>query len=356
MVFRRSLLCLAAVLCLVLCSCVPYEANAVSSMQKYSGTFYGAFDTIISLIGYAEKEETFNTAFAETQKLFEHYHRIYDAYNAYEGVNNLYAVNKYAGAGPVPAEPELIDLLLYMKELQPLLLDRVNVALGSVLSCWHEYRTIGEAVPPIEQLQALAEHCNYDDVIIDKDAGTVFFADPHLLLDVGAVAKGYACERAAEALLNGPMPSFIISAGGNVRCGLAPKDGRKHWGVGIQDPLSEPFLNKMLDVIYTHEMSVVTSGDYQRCYEVNGTRYHHIIDPDTLFPSDYMHGVTVLTQDSALADALSTCFFLLPYEKGRALADSLEGVEVYWVLEDGNIHFTDGMGALLQSQGASSLR
>ena len=75
-----------------------------------------------------------------------------------------------------------------------------------------------------------------------------------------------------------------------------------------------------------------------------------------LFPSDYMHGVTVLTQDSALADALSTCFFLLPYEKGRALADSLEGVEVYWVLEDGSIHFTDGMGALLQSQGASSLR
>ena len=114
MAFRRSLLCLAAILCLMLCSCVPYEADAASSMQKFSGNFYGSFDTIITLIGYAEKEETFNTAFAETQRLFEHYHRIYDAYNAYEGVNNLYAVNNGAGSGPVPAEPELIDLLLYM--------------------------------------------------------------------------------------------------------------------------------------------------------------------------------------------------------------------------------------------------
>ena len=356
MAFRRSLACLAAAFCLLLCSCAPQGADASTAAQKFSGTFYGAFDTVISLIGYTEKEETFNAAFAETQDIFMHYHRIYDAYNAYEDINNLYAVNHGAGNGPVAAEPELIDLLLYMKELQPVLLDRVNVALGAVLSCWHEYREAGQSVPPMEQLHALAEHCNYDDVIIDKETGTIFFADPYLQLDLGAVAKGYACERAAQALLKGPMPSFIISAGGNVRCGLSPLDGRLHWGVGIQDPLAPSFLNQIQDTLYTHEMSVVTSGDYQRYYEVNGVRYHHIIDPDTLFPSEFMHSVTVLTQDSALADALSTCFFLLPYEEGRVLADSMDGVEVYWVLNDGSVYFTDGMGPLLRSQGASSLR
>ena len=100
-------------------------------------------------------------------------------------------------------------------------------------------------------------------------------------------------------------------------------------------------------------MSVVTSGDYQRYYTVNGENYHHIIDPDTLFPSRYMHGVTVTAMDSGLADLLSTVLFNMPYEQGRILADSLAGVEVYWVLDDWSVVYTDGMARMLSSCGAS---
>ena len=92
------------------------------------------------------------------------------------------------------------------------------------------------SVPPRADVQAAAQHMNIDDLILDEAAQTVYFADPEMKLDVGAVAKGYATEIVSQMLLAGDMPSFIISAGGNVRMGNPPADGRTKWGVGIHDP------------------------------------------------------------------------------------------------------------------------
>ena len=225
--------------------------------------------------------------------------------------------------------------------------------MGAVLSVWHSFREAGVAVPSLKLLTARSEHCDFDDVIIDAENGTVYFADPGLSLDLGAVGKGWATEAVAQWLLASEMPNFIISAGGNVRCGEKPRDGRDRWGVGVQDP-NDIFGTKYIDVLWLTGLSVVSSGDYQRYYTVDGVRYHHIIDPDTLFPSTYMRQVTIVTLDSGYADALSTALFLMPYEEGRAFVDSLEGVEACWVLNDGTVEYTDGMKALLQSCGATS--
>lgn len=349
---KTRFVCLLLAICLLFGGCSAEEAKA----EKYSASFYDAFDTIITIMGFAPSQAVFDGVFAEAKDLFLHYHRVYDGYNAYEGVHNLYWVNAHAAEGPTPAEPELIDLLLYMKELQPRLQGRVNVAMGAVLRCWHDYRTAGVAVPSREELLALSEHCDFDDVIIDEAAGTVYFADPLLSLDLGAVAKGYTAEIVAARLLTSDMPSFIINAGGNVRCGHKPLDGRDRWGVGIQNPEDAMLLgaNTIKDVAYLTDASVVTSGDYQRYYVVDGKAYHHIIDPDTLYPSDYMRQVTVVTRDSGYADALSTTLFLMPYEQGRAFVDSLPDVEACWVLQDGTVYFTDGLAPALQSQGGVS--
>ena len=352
---KARFVCVLLALCLLCGSCSGEKKG--ESLQKFSGTFYDAFDTVITVIGYAGDQETFDRVFEQAKDMFIHYHRIYDGYKPYEGVNNLFYVNRSAGQGPVHAEPELIELLLYMKELQPRLQGRVNVAMGSVLRYWHEMREEGVALPEESLLRTLNTHTDFDKVIIDRDAGTVYFADPLLSIDLGAVAKGYATEIVASWMLTSDVPSYIISAGGNVRCGQQPADERSRWGVGIQDPDESvlPAGNSLKDVLYTTDMSVVTSGDYQRYYTVDGVRYHHIIDPDTLFPSNYMRQVTVLTRDSGYADALSTALFLLPYEQGRAFVDSLPDVEAYWVLNDGSVRFTEGMSHLLRSQGGSAV-
>lgn len=369
---HRSARLLALLLCILL-ACSVLGGCAQVEPQKYSTSFFDVFDTVITIIGYADSQETFDRVVGEAQQQFVRYHQVFDGYNAYDGVHNLYYVNQNAASGPVPAEPELMTLLAWIRDLQPSLEGRVNVAMGAVLRLWHDAREVGVALPDEAALREAAGHVDMSQVILDEQAGTVYFADPELSLDLGAVAKGYTAERVAQWMLGSDMPSFIISAGGNVRCGQKPLDGRARWGVGIQDPgpIDGMAGTGYMDVLYLTNLSVVTSGDYQRyytvdgerdhhlndpdtLYTVDGVRYHHLIDPDTLYPGRHMRAVTIVTQDSGLADALSTAVFLMPYEQGRAFVEALDGVEAYWVLLDGSVQCTDGLRAMLASQGASS--
>jgi thiamine biosynthesis lipoprotein len=177
-------------------------------------------------------------------------------------------------------------------------------------------------------------------------------------LDVGAMAKGYAVEAVADELNAQGYDSVLISAGGNVRAIGAPRDGgRDKWSVGIADPEITSGLivqqQKLLDVAYVNDMSVVSSGGYERYYTVDGQTYHHLIDPNTLFPANYYQAVSVLTEDSTQADVLSTALFLMPPEEALAFAESFEGVEALWVLPDDSLMFTDGVKAMLRDLGGA---
>jgi len=339
------------------------EAPREQTLSKYSYMFFGTFDTAITLTGFAESRKAFDEAAALAEKLFNEYHRQFNQYYPYEGLNNVYYLNRSAAKAPVKVPPELFSLLLWCKEVQPLTRGRVNVALGSVLSLWHEERENAEfdpenaKLPDMDALREAAKHTDMDDVILDETEQTVFYQDAKLSLDLGAVAKGYAAELVAQALLKGGMPHFILNAGGNVRAGLPPQDGRDNWGVAIQDPFADFSLNAdtgVLDVLFLHDLSVVTSGDYQRYYTVDGKRYHHLISPDTLMPADFMRSVTIITQDSGFADLLSTALFLMPYEEGLEYVQSLQGVEAIWVLNDGSVQMTEGARKMALSSGAAA--
>ncbi len=354
------------VLFVAVCLILPLLAGCgarAADYEKFSTSFFGTFDTIVFVIGYAREEAVFARVAAEAQAQFERLHQVYDGYTAYDGVKNLYYLNKEGAKGPVEVEPELMELLLYCKEMQTQTLGTVNVALGAVLRLWHDAREAAEidpahaALPDMAKLQAAAEHIDFDDVILDEAAGTVFFSDPRLKLDLGSVAKGYTCERVARWMLSSEMPSFILSAGGNVRAGDPPLDGRLRWGVSVQDPDGFALGNASTDTIETlflTNLSVVTSGDYQRYFVVDGKRYHHIIDPKTLMPGEGLRAVTVVCEDSGWADLLSTTVFLLPYEEGRAFVDGLDGVEALWIMPDRSVIMTDGMAKMAKSQGATS--
>jgi thiamine biosynthesis lipoprotein len=180
-------------------------------------------------------------------------------------------------------------------------------------------------------------------------------------LDVGAVGKGFATELVARELIEQGLESGIISAGGsNVRLiGKPAEPSRETWAIGIQNPFISsliPMDDPPLDVIEVNDRSIVTSGDYQRYYLVDGVAYHHLIDPVTLMPANHVKAVTIMTADSGLADFLSTAIFLMPYEEGRRLVDRLEDVEALWVLQDGTVEATAGMKSVLKFQGQANAR
>ncbi|MEG2252374.1 MAG: FAD:protein FMN transferase, partial [Clostridia bacterium] len=211
------------------------------------------------------------------------YHQLYDIYNAYENINNLYTVNQQAATAPVQVEQRLMDLLVFAKEMYKLTDGRVNVAMGSVLSIWHDYRTSGmddpqsAVLPPMEQLTEAAKHTNIDDLVLDTENLTVAFRDPALKLDVGAVGKGYAVERVAQLLIERGVTNALLSIGGNVRTIGTHADGTD-FRVAVENP-DKHAENQTLLTLNLHDLSLVTSGSYQRYYTVAGKAYHHIIDP-----------------------------------------------------------------------------
>ena len=332
-------ICLILLLSLVLTGCASAK-EVVPEKKQYTASFLDVFDTITTMVGKAENEEVFR---AVTQKLHDEliqYHQLFDIYNDYDGINNLKTVNDNAGIAPVMVDSRIIGLLKDCKQYYELTHGMVNPAMGSVLQLWHVARNDGindpanAYLPKAEKLEEAARHMDFSNVIIDEAASTVYLSDPDARLDVGAVAKGWSAQRVAE---NAPA-GLLLSVGGNV-CATGPKDDNgTAWVVGIQDPNGG---DQYLHTLYLTEGSLVTSGDYQRAYVVDGELYHHIIDPNTLYPSTYWRSVTILCDDSGLADALSTALFLLPLEEGQAILEQT-GAQAMWVDRNGEQFYSPG--------------
>ena len=224
--------------------------------------------------------------------------------------------------------------------------------MGSVLSIWHDYREMAKAnpehaqVPDMDMLLKAAEHTDIHRMEIDKEASTVYLPDKDMKLDVGAIAKGYAAQRISEKLREAGVTSALLSLGGNVETIGAKGDG-KPWRVGIQNP--DPSGGQSyLHALDLTDMCLVTSGTYQRYYEADGVRYHHIINPDTLMPWDEYLSVTILCRGSAKADALSTAVFNMNLEEGKALIESLEDTEALWILPDGSEVESSGLKEFME--------
>ena len=304
------------------------------------------FDTVTTVVIYDTSEKAASAHIEEAHALLTEYHQLYDIYHAYDGIDNLYTVNENAGKTPLAVDERILDLVAFAKEMYALTDGTMNVAMGDVLAIWTDYREAGledpdnAALPPMELLKQAAEHADIDDIVIDRDAGTLYLADADMRIDVGAIAKGYAVEQVMEQMESEGVTSMLLSAGGNV-CAIGTRPDGTNWKVGIQDPYSGGYLK----VVNVDGQSLVTSGTYERYYTVDGVDYHHIIDPATLMPSTYYDSVSVLTTDSGLADALTTGLFSMPLDEGMALVESLDGVEALWISQDGTETQSSGFSA-----------
>ncbi len=312
--------------------CVFLLAGCVPRTAQQSVTWLDLFDTVTTVTCFTEDADAFGEETRALREMLLQYHRLFDIYKTYDGLNNLKTVNEAAGKSPVAVNEAIIALLkdgVYFYELTG---GRVNVAMGSVLSLWHEARETG-VLPSEQALSEAARHTDITKLVINEENGTVFLTDPAMRLDVGAIAKGWAAQKVAQTLPDG----YLLSVGGNV-CATGPKQADTPWVVGVQDPDGG---ENYLQTLALEQGSAVTSGDYQRYVEIDGEKYHHIIDPDTLYPSELWRSVTVVCDDSALADALSTALFVLPLERGKELLWKT-AAEAMWVAADGTCQYSDG--------------
>ncbi|MBR4082020.1 MAG: FAD:protein FMN transferase [Clostridia bacterium] len=338
---RRTVALVLALLLTVSCT------YAEPALTRYTASFLSLFDTVTTMVGYAESKDAFSAAAEHFRSALERYHRLYDIYHTYPGMNNLKTVNDSAGVTPVQVDRAIIDLLLFCRDMYEVSGGAVDVTMGGVLSLWHTARAEGledpasACLPDAAQLTEAALHRGFEHVIIDEAAGTVYIDDPLVQLDVGAVAKGYAVEMICRDMPAG----MLISVGGNVYATGANPDTGHPWGVGIQDPAGS--MSEHLHILDVTHGAVVTSGVYQRYYVVDGRPYHHLIDPATLMPGALWQAVTVVCDDSGVADALSTALFLLPQENGQRLLEHF-GAEAVWCSHDGTLLFSPGYAPMIR--------
>ena len=341
--FLATLLIASLLLCGPLTSCQGGEQP-----QKYSEYSFDYFDTVTTVTGYAGSREEFDAVWAEILAELGEYHRLFTIYHRFDGLENLCTINELVDGvhRTVTVDRRIVDMLLYAKEMYGRTNGRVNIAMGSVLSLWHDYREVGVSdpaaaeLPPMDKLRAAAEHTDIDCLVIDEENSTVTITDPAMTLDVGAIAKGYAVEMVARSLEEKGITGYVINVGGNVRTVGGRGDGSP-WTVGIENPTDgaeEPYFA----YLSLAGESLVTSGSYQRYYLVEGKRYHHIIHPDTLMPEDLYLSVSVVCKSSAEGDALSTALFCMTVEEGLALLESFPESEAHWVLNDGTIVTSSG--------------
>ena len=328
--------------CLLISSLLLSAVSCNGSVQgtdTLSKTYYNYFDTVSTVSSYAADRE-FDKRAEQVRQILEKYHILFDIYNSYDGVNNLKTVNDRAGEW-VEVSEELIDFLDYAIDMHRLTEGEMNIAIGAVTSLWHNARKDGGYIPSVGDLKIASFHTDIECIEIDRESSKVRLADSLMRLDVGAVGKGYAAEMARRHLTEAGADSYVLNIGGNL-CVIGEKPNGEGWRTGIKNP--EVGIDPYYMKISLKNTSCVTSGNYERFYTVDGKRYHHIIDKDTLMPADYFISVTVLCSDSAKADSLSTALFCMPLSDGMALINSISDAEAMWVSVDGVISYTDGFG------------
>ena len=328
---------ISCVLCLLL-----VFSGCEKKSEKFTKYTFDYFDTVISIIGYETNEADFKANSEKIKSKLGVYHKLYTIYSRYDDLVNIYTINEDKTS--VTVDEKITEMLKFSKEMYNNTNGNVNVAFGSVLSIWHEYRNTGldnpenAKLPSVDDLKIANKHTNIDDLIIEGNEITL--NNPEMSLDVGAIAKGYAPEKTAQWMEKEGINGYLLNVGGNIRTVGVRPDG-KNWQVGLENPDGDQN-NPYTEILEISEMSVVTSGSYRRFYTVDGKNYHHIIDKDTLMPATGYKMVSVITKSSAVGDALSTALFCMEIEEGKEVIKNFENTYVLWVKDNGEKVYSKG--------------
>ena len=283
--------------------------------QEYSkNLFY--MDTVINIKLYNVNEKKANEAFDYLDSLYQKYENLTDFYDSNSELSKLNNDVNYE------ISSDLLDLIKIGYEWNIKTNGLLNVNIGNLTKIWHDFRENPVSLPNLDDVKIESLKMENDKILNDK-----------VNIDLGAIVKGYVTEKAGNYLENIGIDYYLINAGGNVKAG---KSNKGYYNIGIASPIS----NETFEIVKAENISVVTSGGYERFYEYNGVMYHHIIDPNTLYPANNMKSVTVIGEDSGLCDILSTTLFLMDIDEGKEFIKDYD-VKVIWFTNDDQIIKSD---------------
>jgi len=249
-------------------------------------------------------------------------------------------LNDAAGKEYVKLGEDTLYVLNKAKQYGEISNGAFDVTIGPLVKSWGVF-TDNPKVPSKSEIDELLKLVNYKDINIDFENSTAMLSKKGQIVDLGGIAKGFAGDAAIEIYKKYGVESALISLGGNILT-LGGKPDGTPWSVGIRNPRGAD--GSYIGIVSVKDKAVVSSGDYERFFEKDGVRYHHILDPKTGYPANTgLIGTTIVSDYSIDADALSTTVFVLGLEEGMKLVESLEGVEAVFITEDKKIYVTDGL-------------
>jgi thiamine biosynthesis lipoprotein len=312
----------AALLALALCLAGGAAAETKESVVGYQ------LDTIITLTAYCEDKAVLEDALKECDRLEQLLSKTIEG-------SDVWRIN-HAEGQPVEVDPvtaEVIRTALAISEISEGAFD-ITIAPASAL--W-DFKAETPALPDAEALAEAASRVNWRALQLEGNTVTL---PAGMMIDLGGIAKGYIGDAVRAYLENRGITSAVLAFGGNIVT-IGTKPDGKLWKIGVQD-IDGPAMESML-VLQMGGGSAVTSGNYERGFELDGVRYHHILEPATGWPvQNSLASVTILGDSSAMGDGLSTAAFVLGEEKGLALIESMKDTEAVFILKDRTVITTSG--------------
>ncbi|WP_061996703.1 FAD:protein FMN transferase [Clostridium sp. ATCC 25772] len=272
-----------------------------------------------------------------------------ECFNKLTDLENLVSINKenteldkvnaMSGKSAVSVSDDTYNIIKGGINYSSLSDGNFDITIGPIVKLWG-IGTDSARVPSDAEINEKKSLINYKDVILDDSNKTIFLKNPNMIIDLGGIAKGYAADVLTDILKKHNVNSAMINLGGNLYILGNKEDGNK-WRIGIQDPNES---NSTVGNLLVNDKSIVTSGVYERFFEENGKKYHHILNPKTGYPYENdLLGVTIISDKSVDGDALSTTTFALGCDEGLKFINSLENIDAIFITKDNDIYLSDGL-------------
>lgn len=270
-----------------------------------------------------------------TGDVLAEFRRIERLMSPYIEASELSLLNREAAQKPIKISAELFDLLELSRDFSELTQGAFDITFASV---GHHYDYRKGVVPSSDEIQRNLKKIDYRQLQLNPDDRSVRYTEPGVRIDLGGIAKGYAVDRGISLLKNNGIEHALITAGGDSRL-LGDHRGRP-WHIGVRDPRKPKDMVALLPLVDT---AVSTSGDYERYFEQDGVRHHHIISPSTGRSASEVQSVTIIGPNATRTDALSTSVFVLGRTDGLKLIDRLADVEAVVIDAQGLMHYSSGL-------------